>query len=174
MWSDISKYLDQYKNLFGNELYIENYVNKDVFFSSEGNLDSDIVFIEYVSPSVSKSLINESNKLLNNIFSAVNLSRSKVCILKVSSLLNIESKKMEMNLESFLEVNNFKLIVFLGKEVSDFFVSFKKSSEDKIVRYKKIDIITTMHPLSLLENPNLKRTVWEDFKLIQKKYLDVN
>ena len=73
MWSDISKYLDQYKNLFGNELYIENYVNKDVFFSSEGNLDSDIVFIEYVSPSVSKPLINESNKLLNNIFSEVNL-----------------------------------------------------------------------------------------------------
>ena len=88
--------------------------------------------------------------------------------------MNIESKKMEMNLESFLEVNNFKLIVFLGKEVSDFFVSFKKSSEDKIGRYKKIDIITTMHPLSLLENPNLKRAVWEDFKLIQKKYLDVN
>ena len=58
MWSDISKYLDQYKNLFGNELYIDNYVDKDVFFSSEGNVDSDIVFIEYVSPSVSKSLIN--------------------------------------------------------------------------------------------------------------------
>ena len=90
MWSDISKYLDQYKNLFGNELYIENYVDKDVFFSSEGNVDSDIVFIEYVSPSVSKSLINESNKLLNNIFSAVDLSRSKVCILKVSSLRGLD------------------------------------------------------------------------------------
>ena len=111
---------------------------------------------------------------MNNIFSAVNLSRSKVCILKVSSLLNIESKKIEMNLESFLEVNNFKLIVFLGKEVSDFFVSFKKSPKDKIGRYKQVDIINTMHPLSLLKNPNLKRTVWEDFKLIQKKYLDVN
>ena len=174
MWSDISKYLNQYKNLFGNELYIENYVNKDIFFSLDGDICSDIVFIEYIDNPVSKSLINESNKLLDNIFSAVNLSRNKVCIIKVNSVLNTDLKKVEMNLKSFLEVNNFKLVVCLGKEISDFFVSFKNSSKNKIGRYKKMDIITTMHPLSLLKNPSLKRDVWEDFKLIQKKYLDVN
>ena len=176
MWNDISKYLNQYKNLFGNELYIDNYLNKDIFFSLEGDISSDIVFVECISHSIKKSQINESNELLDNIFSAINLNRSKVCILKIDSSSNINFKKIEINLNSFLEVNKFKLIVCLGKKASDFFISPENLSEDrsKIYNYKTIDLITTMHPLSLLKDPSLKRNAWEDFKLIQNKYLDVN
>jgi DNA polymerase len=41
--------------------------------------------------------------------------------------------------------------------------------------FRGIKLMPTYHPAFLLRNPDMKRDVWEDMKMVQKEYLrDLN
>ena len=169
MWNDISKYIDQYKDIYGKELYLKRILSSNIFFSSLGNPNSKIVFLEEDNKSITESLRNKSDKLFDKILSAVNLNREKIYLLKI--------KKTDLHpkyITSHLKEKNFKLIVCLGNNIREIFFSNNNNSlnfKNRILKYEDFDIIQTFHPIELLDEPKLKRSVWEDFKLIKSKYL---
>ena len=54
MWNDISKYIDQYKDIYGKELYLKRILSSNIFFSSLGNTNSKIVFLEQDNKSITE------------------------------------------------------------------------------------------------------------------------
>jgi len=42
----------------------------------------------------------------------------------------------------------------------------------KLTDFHGVPMLITYHPAALLYNPNLKRAVWDDMKLLKKLYLE--
>ena len=185
MKNEIGKYLLQYKDIYNSQIYvhdnIENYFSKDTIsnydsFSLEslGNINSDIIFIEeflLLDKSNFDSDIKESNDLFKNILKAVDLRYEDIHIIRVKRFkdLNIDNFICK-SFNNKIKSSSIKLIVSLG---SSFLKKNKNIRElrNKKYNYKNFDLIYTYHPKDLVENNNLKKYSWEDFKFIRDKYL---
>ncbi len=161
-------------------------LNPDVLFVGEGpGFEEDRKGLPFVG---------RAGELLDKIMASINLSREKSVyianIVKCHPMKNPDRPDLRGNdrppepsemaaclpiLEEQIDILDPKFICTLGS------VSTKAllKTEDGISRirgrlfeyvslsHKKIQVLPTYHPAALLRNPELKRDVWEDMKLLQ-------
>jgi len=144
-----------------------------------GNPDADFVFISETLSEVENfdnKKLNDAEKLFENIISAISLNIEdiyQIFVLKCT-IDNSHFKQCISFLKSQLKTNNPKLIIGLGKKTLQLIPNVNFSMDEmrkKIFKFEGIDFRITYHPDELLENSNLKRPVWEDFKNIKANYL---
>lgn len=199
------KWLLQQKELYGNSLYIEQF-NKNSFLTESniendnfltncsncsmdtqksslifgiGNPDADFVFISETSnklENLTNEILNEADKLFENILSAINLNKKDIYHIYVLKCTNEIShfKQCNVFLKSQIKSINPKVIIGLGSKSSHLIPNINLSMEkmrDKLFNYDGFDFKVTYHPEDLLEDSKLKRPTWEDFKKIKTNYL---
>ena len=186
--SDRSNKLNSYLNIIKN--YIDSSLGEaqNNIVLGMGNSNADVVFVEESSLKLDDlkdfSFTGKTGKLLDRILSSIRLSRKDIFILNVlkfglsssSDSLKVDTKKCKNYLKEQLKIINPKIIIALGEIPVMTILKTKKkikNMENQILSYEGIDLLNTYHPASLLRNPNLKKSAWEDFKLIRDKYINV-
>lgn len=157
---------------------------KQVVFST-GNVNSKIVFVGEGPGSDEDQqgipFVGRAGQLLNQILSAAELKREQVYITNVvkcrppgNRLPNPDEVKMCRNyLEAEIRIIQPQIIVCLGAMATQTVVDPRAKIgqlRGKWLQRNGIKIMPTYHPAALLRNPNYKRPVWEDFKLIRDYY----
>ena len=126
--------------------------------------------------------VGRAGQLLDTIIEAIDLSREDIYICNVLKCrppnnrdpLPSEVELCEPYLKTQLSLINPKLIVALGRISACTVLKTKeplKNLRNKTFKYEGIDLLVTYHPAALLRNPNFKKPAWEDFQLIQDRYL---
>ena len=156
------------------------------FVFGVGNPQADIVFVGE-APGEQEDLqgipfVGRAGKLLDKILDAIDLTRDDVYICNVLKCrppdnrnpLPSEIEQCEPYMKTQLNLINPKLIVALGWVAACTILKTKESLKNlrnQIFQYEGIDLLATYHPAALLRNPNLKKSAWDDFKLIRDKYI---
>lgn len=184
MKNEIEKYLFQYQDIYDSQIYINdnivnnisNNVSNDDFFSIEllGDSNSDIVFVEdflLLDESDFSFQMEKSIGLFENILKAIKLKFNDIQIIRIKRYVDLDIDDfIKISFKDKINENSKKLIVSLGPS---FLQKNKKIKElrNKKYNYNKLDLLYTYHPKELVENENLKKYVWDDFKYIRDKYL---
>ena len=212
----INNYLNQYKEVYSEELYFEmstdqlnktydsslqlqKYYNKikncmicplgktrTNFVFGVGNRKSNLVFVGE-APGENEDLkgepfVGKSGKLLDKILKAISLSRKDIYICNIIKCrppknrnpLYDEIEKCRPYLDFQLKLIQPKVIIALGKVAANTLLNNSFTLNEmrgNRFSYLDIDLMVTYHPAALLRNPNFKKPCWEDFQMIQKKYL---
>ena len=190
MSNEINKYLIQYKELYDSKLYFEknnNYIpflntpniSPNDYITSEGNYNSNIIFIGAMNLS-NDSFSGKSGNLLDKILAAINLTRKDIFILNINcksldenDLLGID--KFRFCLIEKIKYNSPKIVVALGEMVGKILIdndSDLSNMRNNIFKYENSDIIVTYDTCTLINQPELKKEAWEDYKLIRDRYID--
>ena len=151
----------------------------------EGNPNADIMVIGE-APGADEDeqgfpFVGKAGKLLTDILKAVNLPRSDVYIANICKCrppgnrkpLADEIERCEKYLHKQIELIKPQFILALGLTAAE--ALFKKTYKmgdirGKLFEYRGIKTLITYHPAALLRNPNWKRPVWEDIKLLRGMY----
>ncbi len=158
MKNDIVKYLKQYNELYGEELFINNSLDLDYiasrtsknltnyshlinnFFFEKNNLN--ILFVEQIylnKPNCNKkNNVSESNELFDKILSAIQLKRKNIYLLNILnysysqtiSLTKKEIKRCKKIFNKQLKIIRPKIIVGLGESISQTLLNTKDSLQD--------------------------------------------
>ena len=180
--NNLNKYFSSIKDCMKFDLKDSS----DNFIFGMGNPHSDIVFIDQYQMEKNGlknlSFIGKTGQLLDKILGAINLNRDDIYILNILKCKIVD--KIDLSIDEInlyndliikqLEMLNPKLIVSLGKSSAITLLQNHNKLSDlrtKIHKFQNIDFLVTYHPSILFKNPNLKKFVWEDFKLIRDKYL---
>jgi len=128
-----------------------------------------------------KPFVGRAGQLLTKIINSINLTREEVYIANIIKCRPPnnrnpepdEIKACEPFLIKQLDVIQPKIICALGT----FAAQTLLETDEKISRlrgrfisYRNSKLIATFHPAYLLRNPQKKRDVWEDMKMIRKEY----
>ncbi len=127
--------------------------------------------------------VGPAGQLLDKILKAIDLARDDVYIgnvLKCRPPNNRNPNAEEIEAcEPYLiqQINMIqpKAIIALGRVAGNTLLKESmalKNMRGKTWNYHGTDLIVTYHPAALLRNQQLKRPTWEDFQMIQKKYLN--
>ena len=148
-----------------------------------GNPDADLVFVGE-APGRDEDLkgepfVGKAGQLLNRIISAMGLTREDVYICNVIKCrppenrnpLPAEIEMCEPFLKEQLNIIKPRAICALGSFASQTLLK----SDVKISRirgqfsdYYGVPLMPTYHPSYLLRNPNAKREVWEDIRMVME------
>ncbi len=155
------------------------------FVFGAGNPNADILVIGEApgadEDAQGKPFVGRAGKLLTKILESINLSRDEVFIANILKCrppqnrkpLPEEEDKCEPYLKKQIELIKPAFILALGLTAVDRLLG-KKNKMGKIrgslQDYHGIKMLVTYHPAALLRNPNWKRLVWEDMKLLRKLY----
>jgi len=184
MSNEIEKYLVQFQDIYNSHIYvndnvlnhISNYIPSNDFFEIEslGDSNSDIVFLEeflLLNKSSFNVIINKSVYLFKNILKAVNLKYNDIQVIRIKKYVdsNIDDL-VKSSFEKKINLNKKKLIISLGSSFLEKNKNIKQLRNNKY-NYNKLDLVYTYHPKDLIENEDLKKYVWDDFKFIRDKYL---
>jgi DNA polymerase len=157
---------------------------KQVVFST-GTVNSKIIFVGEGPGSDEDEqgipFVGRAGQLLNQILAAAEFKREEVYITNVvkcrppgNRLPNPDEVKVCRNyLEAEIRIIQPKIIVCLGAMATQTVVDPRAKISQlrgKWLQRNGIRIMPTYHPAALLRNPNYKRPVWEDFKLIRDTY----
>jgi DNA polymerase len=125
--------------------------------------------------------VGEAGQLLTRIIQAINLTRDQVYICNVIKCLppgNRNPESLEIHtclpfLKRQIQAIGPRFICTLGKYAAQ--TLLKSQSPISALRgrfydYGGIRLIPTFHPAYLLRNPDKKREVWEDMKLLMSEY----
>ena len=184
MKNEIEKYLFQYQDIYDSQIYInDNIVNNisknvfnDDFFSIEllGDSNSDIVFVEdflLLDESDFSFQMEKSIGLFENILKAIKLKFNDIQIIRIKRYVDLDIDNfIKISFKDKINENSKKLIVSLGPSFLQKNKKIKELRNNKY-NYNKLDLLYTYHPKELVENENLKKYVWDDFKYIRDKYL---
>ena len=105
----------------------------------------------------------EAGALLKKILEAMKLSADKVC------LCNAPDPDQVM---AFLESVRPRVVIALGDQAAQVMTGTGDSVGNirgKFVTIHGIDVMPTFHPAQLIEDPALKRPVWEDMQKVMQK-----
>ena len=155
------------------------------FVFGSGNPNAEIMFIGE-APGADEDeqglpFVGRAGQLLTKIIESINFKRSEVYIaniLKCRPPGNRQPTPGETNecqpyLLKQIELIKPAFIVLLGLTAADTFFRTKHKmaeSRGKITDFQGIKVLITYHPAALLRNPDLKRPVWEDVKLLRRLY----
>jgi DNA polymerase len=157
---------------------------KQVVFST-GRANSKIIFVGEGPGSDEDEqgipFVGRAGQLLNQILAAAEFKREDVYITNVvkcrppgNRLPNPDEVKVCRNyLEAEIRIIQPQIIVCLGAAATQTVVDPRAKISQlrgKWLQRNGIRIMPTYHPAALLRNPNYKRPVWEDFKLIRDTY----
>jgi DNA polymerase len=125
--------------------------------------------------------VGRAGQLLTKILESINLSREEVYIANIVKCRPPQNRRPEKNevdkcepyLKKQIELINPEFILSLGLTSVD--TLLKKThkmaeSRGQILDYEGRKMLVTYHPAALLRNPNWKKFVWEDVKLLRKLY----
>ena len=162
---------------------LHRYRRKIVFGS--GNPEAQLVFVgegpgedEDIQ---GKPFVGRAGQLLTKIINSINLVREDVYIANIIKCRPPQNRNPEPDeiktCEPFLikqlDAIQPKIICALGT----FAAQTLLETDEKISRlrgrfisYRNSRLMATFHPAFLLRNPQQKRDVWEDMKMIQKEY----
>jgi len=157
--------------------------NKIVF--GDGNPKAKLVFVGegpgFEEDQQGKPFVGAAGQLLTRIIEAINLTRSQVYICNIVKCRPPGNRNPEPD-----EINT--CIPFLERQIAaiqpDFICALGTVAAQTLLRtttpisrlrgrfheYRGIRVLPTYHPAYLLRNPEKKRDVWEDMKMLMKEY----
>lgn len=150
----------------------------------EGKENAEVMFVGeapgYYEDIVGRPFVGKAGNLLTKMINSMNLKREDVyvCnIIKCRPLCNRKPTPLEMEsclpfLKQQIDYIRPKVIVLLGASAyQGLFDSLEKISvvEGVWKRYCGIAVMPTFHPAYVLRNPQCKRYVWRDLKLVMEK-----
>jgi DNA polymerase len=152
---------------------------------ADGNPSARIVFIGE-APGRDEDLqgvpfVGRAGKLLDKILASVGFSRGDVYIMNILKCRppgnrdpgEEEVAACERYLTRQIELVSPLVICALGRVAAQNLLGTKASLKmlrEGVHRYNGIRVVVTYHPAALLRNPNFKRTVWEDMKMLRGLY----
>ncbi len=155
----------------------------------EGSLNNKIMFIGEGPGAdedrLGRPFVGRAGKLLDKIFSALNIKRDEVYITNIVKCRPPNNRVPTISeaeacmpiLKSEIEIIDPKVIVTLGSTALKYLVDQKMAITRKRGQWIKRGeyyILPTFHPAYLLRNENMKKPAWRDFKLIKKSMLRIN
>ncbi len=176
----LDKLFEKYSKI-KNHLFSDYAKNKIV--RGTGNLDSQLLFLGE-GPGADediqgKPFVGRAGQLLTKIIQAMNLDREKdvyiTNVVKCRLENNRAPKPEEIDyekaqiLDEELKILSPKIICCLGASATKAMLGNDTTIgpvRGKIVEKNGFKIIPTYHPAYLLRNPEAKKIVWEDMKLI--------
>ena len=125
--------------------------------------------------------VGRAGQLLTRIIEAMKLTREQVYICNIIKCRPPGNRNPEPDeiaaCEPFLigqlQAIKPKLICALGNFATQILLRTKEpisKLRGRFHSYQGIPVLPTFHPAYLLRNPNEKKTVWEDMKLLQREY----
>jgi len=157
--------------------------NKIVF--GDGNPSAKLVFVGegpgFEEDQQGKPFVGAAGQLLTRIIEAIHLNRSQVYICNCIKCRPPGNRNPEADeiktcfpfLERQLAAIQPDFICALGKFAAQTLLQTTMSISrlrGKFYEYKGIKVLPTYHPAYLLRNPEKKRDVWEDMKMLMKEY----
>ena len=155
------------------------------FVFGSGNSNADIMIIGE-APGADEDqqglpFVGRAGQLLTKILESIGLSREEVYIGNIIKCrppnnrqpLPAEVQECEPYLMKQIELIKPAFIIILGLTAADTLLKKKHKMADTrgmIQDYHGIKLMITYHPAALLRNPDLKRVVWEDMKLLRRLY----
>jgi len=151
-----------------------------------GNPDAQLVFVgegpggeEDVQ---GKPFVGRAGQLLTKIINSIDLTRDEVYIANIIKCRPPQNRNPEPDeikaCEPFLikqlDAIKPKIICTLGTFASQTLLETDERISrlrGKFIPYRGSRLIATFHPAFLLRNPQRKRDVWEDMKMIRKEYM---
>lgn len=127
-----------------------------------------------------KPFVGRAGKLLTKIIHAMGLQRSDVYICNVVKCRPPENRNPEHDemsicgqfLNKQLASINPEIVVCLGSIAAKYLLNSNASlgsMRGKFHNYENTKLMVTYHPAALLRNPNFKKPLWEDMKLVLKE-----
>ena len=157
---------------------------RNIVFGS-GNPEAQLVFVgegpggdEDIQ---GKPFVGRAGKLLTKIIHSINLDRQDVYIANIIKCRPPQNRNPEPDeikaCEPFLikqlDAIKPKIICALGTFAAQTLLETGEkisSLRGRFIPYRNSRLIATFHPAFLLRNPQRKRDVWEDMKMIRKEY----
>jgi len=127
-------------------------------FFSEGPETATVFIID----SEQTFFTGKSGDLLKKILAAMNLSSEYIFICNADDLKSVEEK---------IKVISPKVVITLGTKAGQSLLKLQHPLEQfrgRFHDYHGIKVMPTFHPSLLLQQPEYKRQVWEDMKLVMK------
>ena len=155
----------------------------------EGSLENKIMFIGEGpganEDKIGRPFVGKAGNLLDKIMDSVDINREDVYI---SNIIKCrppnnrtpsisEAKACMPILKSEIEIIDPKVIITLGSTALKYLIDQDMSitrNRGQWIERGKYYILPTFHPAYLLRNPNAKKAVWRDFKLISKAIDRIN
>ena len=191
MRNDISKYLSQYKDIYGPNLFIDNHLNINKYYDKintdshyyisksrkksvieEGDINANIVLIgESIAQEENflvKKFGQKNRQLLENILSAINLKFSQIYLINIIKCSSLDGKSLflkDLECENYIS-NKISLIqpdLVISLGLVSTFANLNKSN----------DIDTLRNKIHKYENSDLVFTYHPE-NLILDKHLKVN
>ena len=150
----------------------------------EGNANARLVFVGEGpgrdEDEQGKPFVGRAGKLLTKIITAMGLQRTDVFICNVVKCRPPDNRNPEADemttcgqfLTKQLISIKPEVIVCLGSIASKYLLNHKGSLgslRGKFHPYQNSKLLVTYHPAALLRNPNFKKPLWEDMKLVLKE-----
>ncbi|NIP37581.1 MAG: uracil-DNA glycosylase [Candidatus Dadabacteria bacterium] len=150
----------------------------------EGNANARLVFVGEGpgrdEDEQGRPFVGRAGKLLTKIVNAMGLQRTDVFICNVVKCRPPENRNPEADemttcgqfLTKQLISINPEVIVCLGSIASKYLLNSKGSlgsMRGKFHTYGNSKLLVTYHPAALLRNPNFKKPLWEDMKIVLKE-----
>lgn len=157
---------------------------KNIVFGT-GNPEAKLVFVgegpggeEDIQ---GKPFVGRAGQLLTKIINSINLTREEVYIANIIKCRPPQNRNPEPDeikaCEPFLiqqlDVIQPKIICALGTFAAQTLLETDERISrlrGRFISYRGSKLIATFHPAYLLRNPQKKRDVWEDMKMIRKEY----
>lgn len=128
-----------------------------------------------------KPFVGRAGQLLTKILEAINFSRDEVFIANINKCRPPnnrrptleETEKCKPYLYKQIELIKPKFILALGLTCIDTLLGKSHKMAEmrgQVLDYQGVKLLVTYHPAALLRNPNLKKLVWEDVKMLRKMY----
>jgi DNA polymerase len=127
-------------------------------FFFEGPESASVFFIDS-GPSFFKG---ETGELLSRIIAAMGLSAEKVLICNSGAPRAVAEKIRQVSPKVIITLGEEAGRVILGSEF------FLEKLRGKFHEFEGIRVMPTFHPALLLKQPQYKRQVWEDMKLVME------
>ena len=151
----------------------------------DGNPNAKLVFIGE-GPGVEEDrkgqpFVGAAGQLLTRIIEAIKLSRNQVYICNIIKCRPPGNRNPEPDeiktcfpfLERQIAAIQPDFIIALGTFAAQTLLGIAtpiSRLRGRFHEYKEIKVVPTYHPAYLLRNPNKKRDVWEDMKMLMKEY----
>jgi len=157
---------------------------RNIVFGS-GNPEAQLVFVgegpggdEDIQ---GKPFVGRAGQLLTKIINSIDLTREEVYIANIIKCRPPQNRNPEPDeikaCEPFLikqlDAIQPKIICALGTFAAQTLLETGErisSLRGRFISYRNTSLIATFHPAYLLRNPQRKRDVWEDMKMIRKEY----
>jgi uracil-DNA glycosylase len=151
----------------------------------DGNPKANLMFIGegpgFEEDRKGQPFVGAAGKLLSRIIEAIKLSRNQVYICNIIKCRPPENRNPEIDeikicfpfLKRQIAVIQPDFIITLGTFASQTLLKTTipiSRLRGRFHEYMGIKVVPTYHPAYLLRNPDKKRDVWEDMKMLMKEY----